>query len=199
MTSFPVLVMQDSEIVRRTLSATACLVADPPIFRNARPNHSGAGLAFRHPILEEIARRRAEIISSEQTLQVSADRGWRRGIPFVTRSRAIQLRFHPIQTRHLIAHRAPKRRQTWRSTDCAQEQIARGIIALFNGSRAKVAQFHSAFADVGARHRCILEQLGFRVSSRVQRAAPAQPTETVVRYHAGELAPVGHLAQADPA
>src|SRR5205085_4329726 len=33
-----------------------------------------------------------------------------------------------------------------------------------------------------------LEQLGFRVASRTQRAAPAQPTETVVRYHAGELA-----------
>jgi LCP family protein required for cell wall assembly len=33
-----------------------------------------------------------------------------------------------------------------------------------------------------------LEQLGFRVTSRTQRAAPAQPTETVVRYHAGELA-----------
>ena len=33
-----------------------------------------------------------------------------------------------------------------------------------------------------------LEEQGFRVSSWVQRAAPAQPTETVVRYHAGELA-----------
>jgi LCP family protein required for cell wall assembly len=33
-----------------------------------------------------------------------------------------------------------------------------------------------------------LEQLGFRVTSRTQRAAPAQPTETVVRYYAGELA-----------
>lgn len=33
-----------------------------------------------------------------------------------------------------------------------------------------------------------LEQLGFRVTSRTQRAAPAQQTETVVRYHAGELA-----------
>jgi len=33
-----------------------------------------------------------------------------------------------------------------------------------------------------------LEEQGFRVSSWVQRAAPAQSTETVVRYHAGELA-----------
>src|SRR5205085_9777385 len=32
-----------------------------------------------------------------------------------------------------------------------------------------------------------LEQLGFRVASRTQRAAPAQPTESVVRYHPGEL------------
>lgn len=32
-----------------------------------------------------------------------------------------------------------------------------------------------------------LEQLGFTVTSRTQRAAPAQPAETVVRYHAGEL------------
>jgi LCP family protein required for cell wall assembly len=32
-----------------------------------------------------------------------------------------------------------------------------------------------------------LEQLGYRVSSRTQRAAPALQTETVVRYHAGEL------------
>ena len=33
-----------------------------------------------------------------------------------------------------------------------------------------------------------LEEQGFRVNSWVQRAAPAQSTETVVRYHAGELA-----------
>ena len=32
-----------------------------------------------------------------------------------------------------------------------------------------------------------LQQLGFTITSRVQKAAPAQPTETVVRYHPGEL------------
>ncbi len=46
----------------------------------------------------------------------------------------------------------------------------------------------SGFAGNAQKVARQLEQLGFRVTSRVQRAAPAQPTETVVRYHAGELA-----------
>jgi hypothetical protein len=46
----------------------------------------------------------------------------------------------------------------------------------------------SGVAGNGQKVARQLEQLGLRVTSRTQRAAPAQPTETVVRYHAGELA-----------
>jgi hypothetical protein len=102
----------------------------------------------------------------------------RRGcsVTLIAGTDAIQIRFFPIKSRHLIAKAAREFCEAGWSANCIQQKVAGGVITLFDCRRAQGAERHAAVIEISLGDGCIFQDVLSTIG--MNRANFAWPSST---------------------